>query len=135
LTSGQAEGFVDVDQNHVIVSTAGQYRKTAGNALLCECSSIFDNVASISPEIRRQGLTEGDGLGCHGVRQRTTEIGRTPLVDPFRVLPAAKHEAAARTSQGLMRGRRDDIGMCDGIEVTDKYLPCDKSREVSHVDP
>ena len=100
--------------------------------LIRECRRILYDLCAVLLERGLQCLAECHGLCRDDVHQGTSlNAGEHRLVDlRAELLIASKDEAAARTAQGLVRGRRHDIGVRDRARM----LPCgNKSCDVRHI--
>ena len=96
-------------------------------------TSIVDHLFLIIPELGRGGFLEGHGLGGDDVLQRTTlQTGENGGIDGLFVLGLHQDDAAARATQGLVRGRSHHIGERHRVRVE---TGGDQAGVVGHVDP
>ena len=104
--------FSQVNQHQMIVCTVGGQTKATGHQRLRQGLSILDNLLLVDIELWAQRLFERHRFGGDHMHQRSAlHAGEDPTIDDFGVLRLAQHHAAARPAQGLMRRRRDKIGV------------------------
>ena len=117
----------------MIVGAAGNEAQAALDQALAQGGGVFDDGMGVLGERRLRRLAKGDGLGGDDVHERTAlpsgEHGLVVLV--VNLLVVRDHEAATRATQGLVRGRGNDVGMRYRRRMS---AASDKAGDVRHVD-
>jgi hypothetical protein len=120
-----------IDENEVVVRTAGHQRKALGSQLGGQDRCVVDDVLRVGFELGRQRLFGGNGDTGGGVVVRTTlEAREHRLVDGGSVRGLAKDDATARTAQRLVGRRGHNIGDAEGRRV---HTTSDQARDVGDV--
>ena len=106
--------------------------QTARGQRVRQYRRILDHLLLIGLEVRRQRFLEGDRLGGDHMHQRAAlQPGKDRRIDRLLMLGLHQDDAAARTAQALVGGRRDHIGMRDRIRVD---AGGDQAGVMRHVD-
>ena len=121
-----------VDKHHVAFSVAGNDAQAALDELFGHGSGVLHHLLAVDLEGRVKGFAEGHGLGGDDVHERTALHAREDGgVDLLLKVGTAEDEAAARTAERLVRGRRHDVGVAERGRVD---AGGDEARIVGHVD-
>ncbi len=108
----------EVDEDQVVIGAAAGELVAALKEGLGEGLGIGLNLLLVSLEGRLHGLGEANGLGGDDVHERAALTpGEDRAVEGLFVLLLGKDEAAARTAEGLVRGRGNKVAMRDRVGV------------------
>ena len=117
----------------MVVGAAGDDLDAALEQSLGQHLGVGDDLLCIGLELGRQRFLEGDGLGGDDVHQRAAldagEDGRVDLLG--QILVIGEDHAAARAAQGLVRGRRCDMGVRERARID---AAGDEAGDMRHVD-
>lgn len=134
---GLGQGFAgqvlvaQVDEHQVVVGPAGNEVESVAHQLFSEAGGVLDDLFGVRLEVRGQGLCQGDGQAGDRVHVGSAlQAGEDGLVDGGFVLGFVEDHAAAGAAKGLVRGRRDDVGVGDRAHVG---LAGDQAGDVGHV--
>jgi hypothetical protein len=123
-----------VDQHQVVLGAAGDDLVAARDDRVRHRLRVLHHLLLVVLELRLQRFLEGDGLGGDDVHQRTAlDAGNTSDWNFFSSssLALADDDAAARTAQGLVRGRGDHVRMRHRVRI---HAGGDQTGDVRHVD-
>mmetsp|Transcript_96733 Transcript_96733/g.269173 ORF Transcript_96733/g.269173 Transcript_96733/m.269173 type:complete len:376 (-) Transcript_96733:96-1223(-) len=112
--------------------TAGDDAQAALDEGLGQHLGVLDDLFLVGLEFGRQGFLEGHGLAGDDMHQRAAlDAGEDRGVDLLGdVFLVRQDDAAARATQALVRGGRDDVGVGQGIRVDARG---DQAGIVGHV--
>ena len=119
----------DVDEHEMVVGPAGDDRARRGHQPVGEGRGVVDDRGRI--------VAANDGCDASASATALAAItwgsgpprtSGTPAVDELGELVRAQHEPAARTAQGLVRRRRDDVRVRHGVVVAGEHLAGDETR-------
>jgi hypothetical protein len=94
----------------MVICAAGWNHHAHGDAICCQSTRVFHDTLCVFTEIRLVGLRECHRLCRHDVGQSSAQHHRAALVHLFPELVGAENRPTARSTMGLMRGRRNDRG-------------------------
>ena len=114
LSAGDVE-WAEVNEGHVVVGAA----RDEAEAALSECVRKRDGVGSylslVMDELFGHRFAEGDCLGGYGVFHRAAlGVGEDGAVDGAGVVGVGEYHASAWTSEGLVSGGGDYLGLTHG---------------------
>ena len=123
----------EIDQHQMVVGAAGDDVEAAALQRRRKRPRILDDALRIDLEVGPQRLAERDRLRGDDMHQRPAlQAGEDRRVDLLRdLLVVGEDQAAARTAQRLVRGRRDDMRMRDRRRM---HAAGDEPGEMRHVD-
>ena len=116
----------------MVVGAAAHQAHAAGGEGFGEGLGVLHHLHRILPELRPQGFGEGDSLAGDDVHQWPPLLPREDgAVEHLGVGRAAHGDAAARATERLVGGARDEVGNRDGVVVDPGG---DEPGVVGHVD-
>src|SRR5690606_30178459 len=123
-----------VDQEQVVVSTAGHHVDAALNEGFGHGLSVLNHLRLVGFVFRSHGFFEAHGFGSDDVHQRAAlrfrEDGEVELFVQLFVF-FGQNQTAARTAQGFVSGGGDDVGVRHRAWV---HASGDQTGHVGHVD-
>jgi putative ATPase len=121
-----------VDEEQMRIGTAGDELQTVIDECFAERFGIFDDVLLILLKGRFKRFLESDGLCRDDVHQGSSlNSGEYGRIDFSSVFFFTEDDAASRPAERLVRRRRHEVGIRDGIHMETRR---DESGDVSHID-
>ena len=116
----------------MVIRAAGDETDAALGEGVRQNGCIFDDLGLICLELIAHGFLEADGLTGDDMHERTAlRSGEHGAVYLLFELVLAEDDSTSRTSQGLVSGAGDNIGIRHGARVNAR---CDKAADMRHVD-
>lgn len=113
LSAGDVEG-AEVNEGHVVVGAARDESEATIRQGVGQDDGIGPDLSLVLDELFGHRFGEGDGLGRDGVLHGAAlGVGEHGAVDGAGVVGVAKDHAAAWTSERLMGGGGDYLGLTD----------------------
>ena len=108
-----------VNEQQVVVGTAGYQLHPAGSQAVRQSGGIFHDLAGVFLKGRLQRFPKADGLGGDHVFQRAAlGAGEDGRIDPFdQVFVVGEDQAAPGTPEGLVGGGGHHVGVGHGVLV------------------
>ena len=121
----------DVGQQQVVVGAAGDEADAALGERVGQGRGVAHDLVLILRELGLHGLPEADGLARDDVHERAAlGAGEDGGVNLLGELLLAEDDGAAGAAQGLVRGRRDHVGIGHGRGMGPAG---DQAADVGHV--
>jgi hypothetical protein len=93
----------------MVICAAGWNHHAPGHAICCQSTRVFHNTLWVYTELMLVGLRECHRLCCHALGQQcSAQHHRAAFVPLFPKLVGVEKRPTARSTTGLMRGRRND---------------------------
>ena len=118
----------------MIVSPPSKNRKPRIHTRLGEHLGIIDNSCGIRLKLGRTRLLKRDSFGRHHMGQWTAEHHRAALIDLFGKIFRTQNHTPSGTAQGLVCGRRNDMGMSNRIKIARENFASHQPGKMRHID-